>query len=71
MLIKCYKQEGKIFVIACALLWGLGQAFGQEQLALYIETNHTASENSAYDLRYAANDARKMQEIIGARLKSG
>ena len=29
-----------------------------------------ASESPAYNLRYAANDARKMQQIVGARLKT-
>ncbi len=29
-----------------------------------------ASDNPGYNLQYAANDARKMQEIVGARLKA-
>ena len=38
--------------------------------AIVISIGVNASENPVYDLRYAANDARKMQEIIGARLKA-
>ena len=37
--------------------------------AYLISIGVNASENPNYDLRYAANDARKMQEILGARLK--
>jgi uncharacterized caspase-like protein len=38
--------------------------------AFLISIGVNASENPAYDLRYAVNDARKMQEIVGARLKA-
>ena len=38
--------------------------------AILVSIGVNASENPAYDLRYAANDARKMQEIIGSRLKA-
>ncbi|MEP7147380.1 MAG: caspase family protein [Acidobacteriota bacterium] len=36
--------------------------------AFLISIGVNASENAAYDLRYAANDARKMQEVLGTRL---
>lgn len=38
--------------------------------AFLISIGVNASENPAYDLQYAANDARKMQEIVGERLKA-
>ncbi len=38
--------------------------------AFLISIGVNASENPAYNLLYAANDARKMQEIIGERLKA-
>ena len=38
--------------------------------AFLVSIGVNASENPVYDLRYAANDARKMQEIVGARLKA-
>ena len=38
--------------------------------AFIVSIGVNASENPAYDLRYAVNDARKMQEIIGERLKA-
>lgn len=38
--------------------------------AFVVSIGVNASENPAYNLRYAANDARKMQEIVGARLKA-
>ncbi len=38
--------------------------------AFVLSIGVNASENPAYKLRYAANDARKMQEIIGARMKA-
>jgi WD40 repeat protein len=38
--------------------------------AFLVSIGVNASENPAYDLRYAVNDARKMQEIVGARLKA-
>lgn len=38
--------------------------------AFVVSIGVNASENPAYDLRYAANDARKMQEIVGERLKA-
>jgi WD40 repeat protein len=38
--------------------------------AFLVSIGVNASENPAYDLRFAANDARKMQEVIGKRLKA-
>lgn len=38
--------------------------------AFLISIGVNASENPAYDLRYAANDARKIQEVVGERLKA-
>ena len=38
--------------------------------AYLISIGVNASENSDYNLQYAANDARKMQEIVGSRLKT-
>lgn len=38
--------------------------------AFLISIGVNASETPAYDLRFAANDARKMQEVIGERLKA-
>jgi len=43
---------------------------GKKGCAYLISIGVNASENPAYKLRYAANDARKMQEIVGARLQS-
>jgi len=41
----------------------------KEGRAFLVSIGVNASENPAYALRYAVNDARKMQEIVGARLK--
>ena len=38
--------------------------------AFVVSIGVNASENPAYDLKYAANDARKMQEIVGGRLNA-
>lgn len=38
--------------------------------AYLISIGVNASENTDYDLQYAANDAHKMQEIVGSRLKA-
>lgn len=38
--------------------------------AFILSIGVNASENPAYNLRYAVNDARKMQEIIGERMKA-
>lgn len=38
--------------------------------AILVSIGVNASENPVYNLRYAANDARKMQEILGERLKA-
>lgn len=38
--------------------------------AYLISIGVNASENAKYNLQYAANDARKMQEIVGGRLKA-
>ncbi len=38
--------------------------------AFVLSIGVNASENPAYSLRYAVNDARKIQEIIGARMKA-
>ncbi|HEX7312606.1 MAG TPA: caspase family protein [Pyrinomonadaceae bacterium] len=42
----------------------------KKRRAFLISVGVNASENPAYALRYAVNDARKMQEVIGARLKA-
>lgn len=38
--------------------------------AFLISIGVNASENPAYSLRYAVNDARRMQDVVGARLRS-
>ena len=38
--------------------------------AFVVSIGVNVSETSGFDLQYAANDARKMQEIIGSRLKA-
>lgn len=38
--------------------------------AFVLSIGVNASETPVYDLRYAANDARKMQHVVGARLKA-
>lgn len=42
----------------------------QKGRAFVVSIGVNASENRAYRLQYAANDARKIQEILGARLKA-
>ena len=38
--------------------------------AVLVSIGVNASENPAYNLRYAVNDAHKMQEVVGERLKA-